>query len=130
MSATGSVIMVVRSESPARFHDARHLAAQRPLAEADPAHCKAAHVGARPATQAAAVVLLHLELRRAQRLRDHRLLRHESSPLPSLLALIREGVYALLRKHTGFSGRSGATLPRAGRACPTAPAGAALPRRC
>src|SRR5919205_949907 len=85
MSATGSVIIAVRSELPARFHHARDLAAQGPLAEADAAHCKAAHVGPRPAAQAAAVVLLHLELRRAQRLRDHRLLRHETSPLPSLV---------------------------------------------
>src|SRR5438067_1495246 len=100
MSATGSVIIVVCSELPARFGHARHFAAQRPLTEADAAHRKAPHVGARPATQAAPVVLLRLELRRAQRLRDHRLLRHETSPLPSLLGLPR--ATAMCRPHRAF----------------------------
>src|SRR5687767_12298129 len=106
MSAIGSVIMVVRSESPARFRHAGNLAPQRALAEADAAHREPPHVCARPTAQATAIVLLRAELRRAQRLRNHGLLGHGTSLLLSR-----------------------ATLP-AGTACPAAPAVGAPPRRC
>src|SRR5215471_6157277 len=58
-SAIGSVMA---SLSPARFDDARDLAAQRQPTEADAAHLELAQITARPAAYLAAVVLAHFEL--------------------------------------------------------------------
>src|SRR5947208_2268405 len=84
MSAMGSVIMAFCSGLPARLYDARDLAAQRSLAEADPAHGKASHVRPRSSAQPAAIVLLDWELRRPQGLGDHRLFRHRVLPFKPL----------------------------------------------
>src|SRR5690242_6218270 len=75
MSATGS-LMFIAPPLPARLHHARQLAARGALAEADAAHAELAQKGARPAAQEAAVVGLHLELRRPFALFDHALLGH------------------------------------------------------
>src|SRR5262245_9889024 len=107
MSAMGSVIIALCSALPTRLHHARDLAPQRALAKADAAHAEPAHVGARPPAQPTAVVLLHGELCRALRLRDHRFLRHLASQIIARTA-----------------------RRRAGRACPSAPAGAAPPGPC
>src|SRR5512141_2368969 len=69
MSAMGSVKLIARSPLPARLDDAGDLALQRALAEADAAHLELAQVRAGPAAQRAAVVLTHLELQLALRLR-------------------------------------------------------------
>src|SRR5712691_643655 len=61
---------------PARFRDTRQLAAERTLAEADPAEAELPHVAAGPATHLAAAVALHLVLGRPSRLQDEALLRH------------------------------------------------------
>src|SRR2546428_12848989 len=58
------VISFVISFSPARLRHARQLALERALAEADAAEAELAHVRAWPAADLAAVVRLHLELRR------------------------------------------------------------------
>src|SRR5216683_2249264 len=62
--------------SPARLRHARQLALERALAEADPAEAELPHVAAWAAADLAAVVALHLELRRALRLEDEALLCH------------------------------------------------------
>src|SRR6188472_1194756 len=77
MSAIGSETFMVL---PARLRDAGQLADERTLAEADAAEREAAHVRAGPAAHEAAVVPLHLVLRRALRLRDHGLLGHRYLP--------------------------------------------------
>ena len=69
MSAIGSEMFIV--SLPARLRDARQLAQERALPEADAAEREPPHVGARPAADEAAVVAADLELRRALRLRDH-----------------------------------------------------------
>src|SRR5262249_54095074 len=61
---------------PARLGDARQLADEGALPEADSAQCEAAHVRARPAADGAAVVGPDAELGLALRLRDQRFLGH------------------------------------------------------
>src|SRR4029079_12095196 len=68
MSAIGSEMFIV--SLPARLRDARQLAPERALAEADAAEREPSHVGPRPAADEAAVVAADLELRLARRLRD------------------------------------------------------------
>src|SRR5713226_1238157 len=104
MSAIGSVIIALCSALPTRFRHARDLAPQRALAKTDAAHGKPAHERARPPAQPTAIVLLHGKLRWAVRLRDHRFLRHLASLFCAQTA-----------------------RRRAGRACPSAPVGAAPP---
>src|SRR5688572_5325294 len=50
--------------SPTALRDARDIALERQLAEAQTAHVELAHVGARPATQVAAVAMANLVLER------------------------------------------------------------------
>src|SRR5258708_2781946 len=69
MSAMVSLVMSVL-RLPGRLLDAGHLPDAGVVAEADAAHAELAHEGARPAADAAAMVLLHLELGGSQRLRD------------------------------------------------------------
>src|SRR5512138_288496 len=83
MSPMGSVKLIVRRPLvpwclPARLDDAGDFALQRALAEAEAAHLELAQERARPAAQGAAVVLAHLELQLALRLRHLRKLRHRS----------------------------------------------------
>src|SRR5258706_1000591 len=76
---SGVTLVVVVSSvifSPARLRHAGQLAHERALAEADPAQAELAHVPTWAAAHLAAVVALHLELRRALRLEDQALLRH------------------------------------------------------
>src|SRR4051794_24564278 len=61
-SAMGSVIDMVYFLSPARLDDARDVAAQGELAEAETAHLELADEGARPAAALAAALDAHLEL--------------------------------------------------------------------
>ena len=61
MSAIGSEMFI--GALPARLGDARQLAEQRTLAEADAAQREPAHEGARSAAHGAAVIAAHLELR-------------------------------------------------------------------
>src|SRR5256885_16206961 len=61
---------------PARLHDARHLALERELAEAQPAHLELPEIRARAPAQLAPVVRARRELRRALRLHDEGGLRH------------------------------------------------------
>src|SRR5579885_2769744 len=75
MSAIGSVIMGGRP-LPARLDDARDLAPERQRAETDAAESELPDERTRPPAEVAAVVLLHLEFRRALRLDDHRRLGH------------------------------------------------------
>src|SRR5881227_2316135 len=72
MSAIGSLRMGL----PARLHDAGHLALERELAEAQTTHLELPEVGARPATELAAVVRTRRELRFPLGLHDERGLRH------------------------------------------------------
>src|SRR3954452_1041183 len=65
---------------PARLRDARQLAQEGSLPEADPAQGEAAHVGARAPAYETAAVAANLELRLATRLGDERLLGHRSPP--------------------------------------------------
>src|SRR6188768_3691885 len=65
---------------PARLGDAGQLAQERTLPEADAAQREPSHVGPRPTAHRAAVIRLHLVLRLARGLRDHRLLSHVSPP--------------------------------------------------
>ena len=67
---------------PARLCDARELALEGSLAEADPAEREAAHEGPGAAADEAAVVALNRVLRRSLRLGDHRLLGHGLPPRP------------------------------------------------
>src|SRR6476659_10029404 len=81
MSAIGSEMFI--GFLPARLGDARQLAQERTLPEADAAQREPPHVGPRAAAHDAAVIRLHLVLRLARGLRDHRLLSHVS-PSPRL----------------------------------------------
>src|SRR5262245_46777174 len=72
MSAIGSLRMAL----PARLHDARDLALQRQLAEAEPAHLELPEVAARAAAQLAAGIGPRGELRLTLRLHDERGLGH------------------------------------------------------
>src|SRR5262245_7916990 len=79
MSAIGSEMFI--RFLPARLRDARQLAQERSLPEADAAEREPSHEGARPAAHGAAVIRPHLVLRGPGRLGDHRLLGHGfSSP--------------------------------------------------
>src|SRR4029453_18928265 len=71
MSAIGSEMFIVFL--PARLRDARQLAQERALPEADPAQREPPHVCPRPAADEAAVVAADFELRLARGFRDHRL---------------------------------------------------------
>src|SRR6266508_5506633 len=64
VSVGGVVSFVMSSISPARLRHAGQLAHQRAFAEADPAQTEFAHVATRSAADLAAVVALHLVLRR------------------------------------------------------------------
>src|SRR5919202_5404720 len=79
ISAMGSVILMAQRSLPARLHNARQLAPQRPFAQADAAQAKFAIDGPWTPTNLAAVVLLHLELRRLFRFGDLGYLSHDSS---------------------------------------------------
>src|SRR5262245_49848477 len=68
-----------RDSLPARLDDARNLAPQSQLAEADAAHPEVPQEGPRPPTAVAAVVLPHFELRLLPRLGDERFGRHSLS---------------------------------------------------
>src|SRR6476469_2592798 len=81
MSAIGSEMFI--GSLPARLGDAGQLAQERTLPEADAAQREPSHVGPRPTAHRAAVIRLHLVLRLACGLRDHRLLSHVS-PSPRL----------------------------------------------
>src|SRR5258706_14854277 len=80
MSAIGSEMFIW--VLPARLRDARQLAQQGALPEADPAKGEPPHVGARASAHEAAAVAANLELRFALRLGDERFLGHWSPPLP------------------------------------------------
>src|SRR5579871_5297264 len=69
-SPMGSVCMFSSSPLPARFHNARDFALERHAAEADSAHLKLTNVGARAATNAAAITHANLELGLLERLCD------------------------------------------------------------
>jgi hypothetical protein len=58
----GSVIDMLYVLSPARLDDARDVAAQGELAEAEPAHLELAEIRPRPATALAAALDADLEL--------------------------------------------------------------------
>src|SRR6476620_3773116 len=81
MSAIGSEMFI--GSLPARLGDARQLAQERTLPEADAAEREPSHEGARTSAHEAAVLRLHLVLGGPLRLRDHRLLCH-GSPSPRL----------------------------------------------
>src|SRR6187200_2827327 len=81
MSAIGSEMFIC--SLPARLGDARQLAQERTLPEADAAQREAPDEGARPAAHGAAVVRADLELRGPLRLGDQRFLSH-CSPSPRL----------------------------------------------
>src|SRR5439155_2104579 len=72
MSAIGSLRMAL----PARLQDARNLALERQLAEAEPAHLELPEVAARAAAQLAPMIGARLELRLTLRLHDERGLGH------------------------------------------------------
>src|SRR3954464_753957 len=78
MSAIGSEMFIC--SLPARLGDARQLAQERALPEADAAQGEPSDEGARPSAHGAAVVRLHLVLRGPLRLCDHRFLCHLSPP--------------------------------------------------
>src|SRR5882762_2667059 len=73
MSAIGSVRMAL----PARLHDARNLALERQLSEAEPAHLELPEEGARTAAQLAPGIGARAELRLTLRLHDQRGLGHD-----------------------------------------------------
>src|SRR2546423_13297025 len=79
ISAIGSVILMAQRSLPARLHNARQLAPQRPFAQADTAQAKFAIHGPWAPTNLAAVMLLYLELRRPFRFGDLGFLSHYSS---------------------------------------------------
>src|SRR6187401_2504364 len=81
MSAIGSEMFIC--SLPARLGDARQLAQERTLPEADAAQRETPDEGARPGAHGAAVVRADLELRGPLRLGDQRFLCHES-PSPRL----------------------------------------------
>src|SRR5687768_1558467 len=75
--SVGGVVSFVISISPTRLRHAGQLAHERALAEADPAEAELAHVAAGAPADLAAVVALHLVLRRPLGLEDQALLGHE-----------------------------------------------------
>src|SRR5437868_13762768 len=77
MRVSRSAIGSVRMALPARLRDARHLALEGELPEAQAAHAELAEVAAGTPAQPAAAVAPRRELRRAQRLHDERGLGHE-----------------------------------------------------
>src|SRR6476661_2108309 len=81
MSAIGSEMFI--GFLPARLGDARQLAQERTLPEADAAEREPPDEGTRPSAHRAAVIRLHLVLRGPLRLGDHRFLGHVS-PSPRL----------------------------------------------
>src|SRR4029078_4519947 len=81
MSAMGSEMFM--QDLPARLGDARKLALEGALAEADAAQVEAAHERTRPAADDAAVVSPDAELRLPLCLGDHRFLVHMSPPRAS-----------------------------------------------
>src|SRR4029079_5507485 len=81
MSAIGSEMFI--GVLPTRLRDARQLAQERTLPEADAAEREPSHEGSRTPAHEAAVVRLHLVLGGSLRLGDHRLLGHVS-PSPRL----------------------------------------------
>src|SRR5690349_12162284 len=76
----GDRIGDVHLDLPARLRDARQLAQQGALPEADPAEGEPPHVGARAPAHEAAAVAANLELGLALRLGDHRFLGHGLLP--------------------------------------------------
>src|SRR5512147_3001702 len=76
MSAIGSEMFI--GVLPTRLRDARQLAQERPLPEADAAEREPSHEGTRSPADGAAVIRLHRVLGGPLRLRDHRLLGHVS----------------------------------------------------
>src|SRR5215510_10978834 len=84
-SAIGSLRMAL----PARLHDARNLALERQLAEAEPAQLELPEVAARAAAQLAPVIGARLELRLTLGLHDERGLGH-AKLLPERHAQVRE----------------------------------------
>src|SRR6187551_3331965 len=81
MSAIGSEMFI--GVLPTRLRDARQLAQERTLPEADAAEREPSHEGAWSSAHEAAVICLHRMLRGPLRLRDHRLLGHVA-PSPRL----------------------------------------------
>jgi hypothetical protein len=69
-------MFILNPYSPARFHDARQLAARSSLSEADAAHAELPQERAWASAQKAAMVPLRLELRRSLALFDHAFLGH------------------------------------------------------
>src|SRR5499426_3793031 len=84
-SAIGSLRMAL----PARLHDARDLALERQLAEAEPAELELPEVAARAAAQLAPRIGARLELRLTLRLHDERGLGH-AKLLPERHAQVRQ----------------------------------------
>src|SRR5437762_770576 len=78
-SPIGPVIIAVAASAPARLREPRDLALARQIAQAEATHAEAAEVRTRPATERAAVVGAHLELRRPRGLHHQRRLRHLAS---------------------------------------------------
>src|SRR6476620_6837812 len=81
MSAIGSEMFI--GSLPARLGDARQLAQERTLPEADAAEREPPDEGARSSAHGAAVIRLHLVIRGPLRLCDHRFLGHVA-PSPRL----------------------------------------------
>src|SRR5687767_6459153 len=75
--SVGGVVSFVISISPARLRHAGQLAHERALAETDAAQAEFAHIATRTPAHLAAVVALHLVLRRSLGLEDQALLGHE-----------------------------------------------------
>src|SRR5262245_36597971 len=73
-SAMGSLL--IGGSSPARLHDARHLALEGQLPEAEPAQLELPEVAPRTAAQLAAVIAARRKLRRPLGLHDERDLGH------------------------------------------------------
>src|SRR4029450_10646792 len=90
---------LIRAWLPARLGDARQLTQQGALPEADAAEGEAAHEGAGPPADEAAVVATDLELGRSLRLGDHRFLGHRVSP-------------ALTRRTACRGARAASSIPR------------------
>src|SRR5690242_9915695 len=81
-SAIGSVIDIfdISSSLPARLDDARDVAAQRELAEAEATHLELTEIGARPTTTLAAALHADLELLLLRKPIDQ--LAHAAAPVP------------------------------------------------
>src|SRR5499426_3723539 len=96
MSAIGSLRMAL----PARLHDARHLALERQLSEAEPAHLELPEVAARATAELAPRIGARLELRLTLRLHDERGLGH-AKLLPERHTQVRQehlGVFVRARR--------------------------------